>query len=123
MAAGNGSVHFEDGWYEEFLVPQINRTIMRVTAAVRDDAKRICPVDTGALRESLVALNSAPMTGRVSSHLPYCAAVELGFHGLEYVRPHTNRGRPVRGHVRWQNTPSQPFLRPSLYRVRDLGSL
>lgn len=116
-------LHVDDGWYEDHLVPQINRLIEKTAFAVRNDARQICPVDTGALKASLVALNSAPMEFRIASHLPYCAAVELGFHGLEYVRAHMRQGRPVRAHTRHGNSPEQPFLRPSLYRTRDLSEL
>lgn len=116
-------LHFEDDWFNQFLMPAINRTVMKVAVAVREDAQKICPVDTGALKASLVALNSAPGVGRVASHLPYCAAVELGFHGTVTVRAHLRNGRPVREHTAHQNTPSQPYLRPSLYRKRDLGAL
>lgn len=115
-------LHFNDGWYDQ-LAPVINRTIMKAAVAIRKDAQQVCPVDTGALKESLVALNSSPGVARIGSHLPYVAAVELGFHGQEYVREHLRNGRPVRAHVRQGNSPEQPFLRPALYRERDLGSL
>lgn len=116
-------LRIHDGWYEYQLMPRVNDLVMKATVAVRDDAREICPVDTGELKASLVALNSGIGEGRVASHVPYCAAVELGFHGLEYVREHERQGRPVRSHVRRGNSPEQPFLRPALYRVRDLGSL
>lgn len=112
----------EDGW-ESQLEPVTNRLVMKVTSAVRDDAKQVCPVDTGDLEESLSALNMGVGVGWVSSHLDYCAAVELGFHGLEYVRAHLRLGTPVRAHVRQGNSPEQPFLRPALYRTRDLSEL
>ena len=123
MAAGTGSVHFEDDWFDQFLMPAINRTVMKVTVAVRDDARKVCPVDTGALKASLVARNSAPGVGRVASDMPYAAAVELGFHGTVTVRAHLRNGHPVREHTAHQNTPAQPYLRPSLYRKRNLGSI
>lgn len=116
-----------DGW-EEQLDPKINEVIMRATKAVCKDAKSVCPVDTGALQESLTPINSAPKQGRVISDRDYAAAVELGFRGEVTVRAHTNTdfmgtGRTVeiREHTAHQNTPAQPYLRPSLYRERDLS--
>lgn len=115
-------LHIDEDWYDR-LQPRVNEMIVRVAKAVRDDARKTCPVDTGALKESLTVLNSGVGEARVASHLPYCAAVELGFHGEEYVRPYMRDGRPVRGHSRQGNTPAQPFLRPALYRTRDLSGL
>lgn len=58
----------------------------------------------------------------------YAAAVELGFHGEEYVREHvvirgfgpddTPRGYFVRAFTRMGNSPEQPYLRAALYRRR-----
>jgi hypothetical protein len=108
----------ESGWPEE-LAPYINRMVMRMTEAVRDDAQKICPVDTGALKASLTAINAAPGVGRVISDLPYAAAVEFGFDGEEIVSAHMRLGRPVREHTRHGRSPEQPYLRPALYRERD----
>jgi hypothetical protein len=118
----SNDLQIDDGWYEE-LKPLVNSLIMKATAAICSDAKEICPVDTGALKASLTPINSAPMQGRVISHMAYCAAVELGFHGEEYVRPHMRQGRPVRGFTRRGNSPEQPYLRPALYRTRNLSEL
>lgn len=125
----SNDIRMEDGW-EQHLTSPINTTVMKVTTAVRKDAQAICPVDTGALKASLTAINSAPMQGRVISDRDYAAAVELGFHGEEFVHDYVNHdfmgtGRVVniRAHVRTGNTPEQPFIRPALYRTRDLESL
>lgn len=117
------TLQINDGWYEDHVQRQVNEVIIRTAVAVRKDAQEICPVDTGALKASLVALNTSIGVARVSSHLPYCAAVELGFHGQEFVRPHMRLGKPVRGHVRQGNSPEQPYLRPALYRTRNLSEI
>jgi hypothetical protein len=114
-------LNMDDAWFEEELVPRVNRVVMKAAVAVRDDAKAGCPVDTGDLKASLTAINVRPMVGRIISHLPYFPAVELGFHGEEYVHPHMRRGHPVRGFSRVGNTPAEPFARPALWRVRDLS--
>lgn len=116
-------LRIDDGWYDDWFMSKVNDLVVKTAVAVRGDAQEICPVDTGALKASLTVLNSGIAEARVASHLPYCAAVELGFHGEEYVRPHMRRGHPVRGFVRQGNSPEQPFLRPALYRSRDLSEL
>ncbi len=125
----SNDIRMEDGW-EGHLAPTVNTLVMKVTTAVSRDAKAICPVDTGALQDSLTPINAAPSVGRVISHMSYAAAVELGFHGEEFVHDYVNHdfmgtGRTVniRAHTRRGNSPEQPYLRPALYRTRDLGSL
>jgi len=112
----------EVGWYDQ-LLPKINTMIMRVTTAVRQDAQTICPVDTGALKASLIETNPEPGVGHVSSHLDYAATVECGFRGNVVVHAHMRQGHPVREHVRKARSPEQPYMRPALYRTRDLSSL
>jgi len=116
-------LQIDEDWYDSEFMPRVNDLVMRTTRAVREDAQSACPVDTGALRDSLVDLNVGVGVGIVASHLDYCAAVELGFDGLEYVNAHTRDGRPVRAFVRRGHSPEQPFLRPALYRERDLSEL
>jgi len=111
---------FTPGW-EDHLTVIKNRLVMSTMSDVKADAQRLVPVDTGDLKESLTLILYAPGVARIVSHMPYCAAVELGFHGEEWVRPYMREGRPVRGHTRQGNTPAQPFLRPSLYRPRTLA--
>lgn len=116
-------LEISDSWYDDELMPRVNDLVMKTTTAVRKDAQTACPVDTGALRDSLVDLNIGIGIGIVASHLDYAAAVELGFDGLEYVQAHTINGHPVRASVRRGNSPEQPYLRPALYRERDLSGL
>jgi hypothetical protein len=97
--------------------------------AITADAERGCPKLTGKLSASLdydlqTADNGLPIliigsfddrVGRV----PYAAAVEMGFHGIEAVRAYvTKTGHRVKAHIRRGNTPEQPYLRPALYRKR-----
>lgn len=116
-------IQIDGGWYDDELMPRVNSLVMRTTRVIRIDAQQICPVRTGALRDSLVDLNVGVGVGIVASHLDYCAATELGFDGLEYVPAHEREGHPVAAHVRRGHTPEQPFLRPALYRQRDLSEL
>lgn len=92
------------------------------------DAERACPKLTGRLAASLdhsvigeaghlptLVVGSFPDD---KGPVPYAAATELGFHGIEHVSAHTRNGHPVRAHDRQGNTPEQPYLRPALYRRR-----
>lgn len=96
--------------------------------AITTDAERGCPKLTGRLAASIkfqvdrsdrlpsLIVGSFPdAEGRV----PYAAAVELGFHGMEAVRSYvTSTGKRVPARMRRGNTPEQPYLRPALYRKR-----
>jgi len=115
-------LRIESGW-EDQLDSVINDTIMGVTRAVCADSKSVCPVDTGALQASLAPTNPEPKVGHVGSDLAYCATVELGFDGDVQVHAYLRQGHPVRAHIRHARSPEQPFLRPSLYRTRDLTGL
>lgn len=98
--------------------------------AIAADAERAAPKLTGKLAASIdfelrTSANGLPVliigsfddrVGRV----PYAAAVEMGFHGMEAVRSFvTTTGKRVKAHMRRGNTPEQPYLRPALYRKRS----
>jgi hypothetical protein len=101
----------------------------RLGPDITADAERGCPKLTGRLSASLrfridrsarlpsLIVGSFPDDkGRV----PYAAAVEMGFHGMEAVRSYvTKTGRRVPARIRRGNTPEQPYLRPALYRKRS----
>ena len=115
-------VDVDDGWLDR-LMPEINDVIVKVSNAICADAKAVCPVDTGDLKRSLHVTNPSPGVGHVGSDLPYCTIVEMGFHGEEHVRAYLRQGHPVKAHTRRVKYPAQPYLRPSLYRTRDLSGL
>ncbi len=83
---------------EELADAITNGTAAAITAEaelLQAEAKRRCPMKTGALRESLraqVLVRGAQTEATVGSVLPYAAAVELGTPG----------------------TPPQPYLAPAL---------
>jgi hypothetical protein len=96
------------------------------------DAERACPKLTGRLAGSLdhdvqetadglpVLIVGSFDDKSDEGRVPYAAAVEMGFHGEEEVRPYvTKTGRRVGAHTRQGNTPEQPYLRPALYRKRS----
>jgi len=111
-------VELSDGW-EGNLQAGINALLDKIAVDIEADAKAICPVDTGDLKASIgheVRENEA----RIGSNLDYAAAVEMGFHGTEHVRAYERAdGTRVRAHERHANQPSEPYLRPALYRRRS----
>jgi len=111
-------IELSDGW-EERLQAGVTAVLEKLAAGVETDAKAICPVDTGDLKASIgheVRGNEA----RIGSNLDYAAAVEMGFHGVEHVREYRRSdGTHVSAHERHANQPSEPYLRPALYRRRS----
>lgn len=84
----------------------IDQTTQDVTDAVADDARLICPVRTGKLRDSIESERIDERTGRVVARRRYAAPVELGHRKVLW-------GRETNEYV-----PAQPYLRPALFRVR-----
>lgn len=100
----------------------------RLGPDIERDAKRYCPVDTGALRDSienhleghdLIVSASGGADGRT-----YAVYVELGTrphviesHG-DYPLRNRETGQAFGRRVSHPGTRAQPFLRPALYQSR-----
>ncbi|MFB9924872.1 HK97 gp10 family phage protein [Amycolatopsis halotolerans] len=99
----------EPGWQEK-IAADVRDLFGKLVGEVLDDAKRLVPVDTGHLRESLSSEINGD-TARIGSDLNYALYVEEG-HRVGYRGPD---GETVfTGEV----VPPQPYLRPALYRRR-----
>lgn len=79
------------GWELE-VEKAARNTAEEITEEVAEDARRMAPVDTGRLRESVHAEGN-----QVIAEADYAAYVELGT----------------------EDQKAQPFLRPALYRRRN----
>lgn len=98
------------------------RLLRPLAESVMRDAKRLCPIDTGHLEDSITYEVLSWDHAVVGTDVDYAASVEFG------SAPHTIRaknakvltdGKHVFGKtVRHPGTPAQPFLRPALYRER-----
>lgn len=77
----------------------------RILAAVEPDAKRYVPVLTGNLRNHIGTRKLSPTHGQLFANEDYAAAIEKGF-------VHARSGRHI---------PAQPYLRPAVYKNRDLS--
>lgn len=88
-------VDMHPGW-EAQLTPHVDRFLAtRLGPDILADARRLCPVETGYLRDHLDFEVSGGVL-RVGSNVDYADDVELGT----------------------SDTPAQPHLRPALYRRR-----
>ncbi len=100
----------EDPDWREHIAQEVRELLERLSGEVLEDAKALCPVDTGHLRESL-SRGIEGTTARIGTDLNYGLYVEEG-HRVAY------RGEDGETHFTGEVVPPQPFLRPALYRLR-----
>lgn len=74
----------------------LSAAVAKAAEAVAEEAKRSCPVDTGALRSS-IGVSSKDMSAQISAEADYAAFVEFGTY----------------------RTAAQPFLVPALINSAD----
>lgn len=100
----------------------IERGLLRAGERVRNRAVLLCPVKTGALRNSIQVEQPAPLTVSVGTNLEYGIFVEFGTGALgDPAVPHTSKES-----WRWQDEDGEwhtghpqaarPFLRPAVDR-------
>lgn len=97
--------------------PIVAEAVQEACELVQTIAKGYCPVDTGALQDSIVVdpqvEGDSSVTGSVSANMPYASYVEYGT---------GQRGDPSApySHVEtWPGQPAQPYMRPSLDENRE----
>lgn len=107
-------VHEDNGWHAHLVAAGRQLLDERLGAAILADMKAGCPVDTRRLEQSLDKELVDDSTLRVgSADVPYAAAVNEG-HEIVYrdkngQKVHTGR-----------RVPAQDFMRPALFRKRDV---
>lgn len=96
--------------------------VNRATAIVEGGAKRICPVDTGLLRNSIhikpATVLANEVTGAVYTAVEYAPYVEFGT-GVRGEVTNTNEKYPVAYSSDWAGQIAQPFLYPALENNKD----
>ena len=109
----------------------ITISVEQSCGVVAAEAQSICPVDTGALRDSIqfgVEEEATAVVGFVEATAPYAAFVEYGT-GLRgagtYPYELPSEGVPYTGswvydykRQNWQGHAAQPFMRPALDTAR-----
>ena len=100
--------------FEAALVPRIIAAVGKGTDVVANEARAICPVDTGELQASIgatVAWVGQQVTGAVAATAKHAAYVEFGT-GVK------GSGSPGAGPYpydpEWPGMPAQPYMRPAL---------
>jgi HK97 gp10 family phage protein len=73
--------------------PAVRQAMERACLVVQDSAKRMCPVDTGRLRDSIdvqISEDALAITGIIAPHTEYAGFVEFGTSKMRaqpYMRP------------------------------------
>lgn len=100
------------------VTPAVQRAVDRAAAATVARAKALCPVDTGALRESIdkeTVLTDSTVVSRVTASQPYAGYVEYG----TGIRGAASPGKGPYPYDRtWPGMTAQPFMRPALAETR-----
>jgi HK97 gp10 family phage protein len=98
-------------WCEQFLRAPVSKAVSDGCTLILNVAKEYCPVDTGALRDSIAQnVEDAPngVNGSVSAGMYYATYVEFGT---------GRKGDPSApyAHVEsWPGMVAQPYMRPAL---------
>jgi HK97 gp10 family phage protein len=101
------------------ITPAVQAAVQAASALVVDEAKLLCPVDTGALQNSIeakVAVSEKTVVGTITAGMPYAAYVEYG----TGIRGAASPGAgPYPYKLSWPGQAAQPFLRPALDTTRE----
>lgn len=102
-----------------YLMVQVFAGVRKAQAAVVEEAKTICPVDTGELRDSIAAQEPTDdghqITGEVAALAGHAGYVEFGTgrRGAESAG-----AGPYDYTMSWPGMVAQPYLRPALDSAR-----
>lgn len=102
-----------------YVMVKVFAAVGKAQTVVKEEAQSLCPVDTGALRESIreedITDNGKQIRGPVSVNMPYAAYVEFG----TGARGAGSAGAgPFAYTMSWPGMPAQPYLRPALDATR-----
>ena len=101
------------------VTPAVVASVEASCKLIEDAAKGYCPVDTGALRDSITSSvddSGKTVVGTVSVGMPYAAYVEYG----TGIRGSSSAGAGAGPYsTSWPGQAAQPFLRPALDESRE----
>jgi HK97 gp10 family phage protein len=97
------------------ITPAVTASVQAACELIQTDAQSLCPVDTGALRDSIVVTldtSGSTIVGRVGPTMDYASYVEYGT---------GRRGGPAPyAHVlSWPGQKPQPYIRPAFDGAKD----
>lgn len=102
------------------ITPGVIASVKAAQGLIVQEAQSMCPVRTGALRESIAAVepddSGKTVTGAVEATAPYAGYVEFG----TGIRGAASPGAgPYPYSPTWPGMEAQPFLRPALDSTRE----
>jgi len=102
------------------VTPAVQNAVLAVAQLIVEEAQSICPVDTGALRDSITAsvqVTDKTVSGIVTAAMFYAAYVEYG----TGIRGAESPGAgPYPYNMAWPGMPAQPYMRPAIDTVRQV---
>lgn len=102
------------------IIPGLTQSIQAAQGLIVQEAKNLCPVRTGALRDSIAAVQpeetGKTVVGQVEASAPYSAYVEFGTGIRGATGP--NPG-PYPYSETWSGMEARAFMRPALDTTRD----
>ena len=101
----------------------LKKGVAKATKLVQGDAKELCPVDEGQLRNSITAeVEETPrkIVGKVGSNVEYAPYVEFGTGQKGEASPSPPKSdQDIRYRQDWSGMPAQPYLYPALKQNED----
>ncbi len=99
---------------EAYITPGVVASVTAACKLIEDEAKRLCPVDTGALQASIetnVDDSGKTVVGTVGTDVDYAAYVEFG----TGIRGAASAGAGEGPYSStWAGMVAQPFMRPAV---------
>lgn len=101
------------------VTPAVRASVEAGVQLIQEAAQSYCPVDTGALRDSItyeVEDTGRSVVGRVGPHTDYAEFVEYGTGRRGAGSPGAGAGPYDEN---WPGMPAQPYMRPALDGSRE----
>lgn len=99
--------------------------LIRGVKKVQRNAKYLCPVDTGALRNSIKTkgnINKSEVSGQVFTNLEYAPYVEFGT-GQRGRESTIDKPEGISYNAKWKGQAPQPFLFPAFQHAKNTGEV
>lgn len=101
----------------------LKKGVAKATKLVQGDAKELCPVDEGALRNSIhadVKETNNSIEGKVYTNMEYAPYVEFGTGQRGESSPSPPKSdQDIRYRQDWSGMPAQPYLFPAMKQNED----